>query len=178
MSAAGDRVRANLPKELQVKIFRRDQWLCHWCRRTVIFGPVMKCLQMELKNAGFIDDLAYYHAHWTRRNAPLIDELGAVLDHVEAFASGGRCSEDNLVTSCARCNGRKSSAALDTWEKREKRRPVKGKCGEPESWDGLSSVFLMFALKNQQQLSPTERAWLKALQDTNVPKQHGVKCAE
>jgi hypothetical protein len=178
MSAAGDRVRANLPKELQVKIFRRDQWLCRWCRRTVIFGPVMKCLQTELKNAGFADDLAYFHAHWTRRNAPLIDELGAVLDHVEAFASGGRCSEGNLVTSCARCNGRKSSAAIESWEKREKRRPVKGKYGKPEAWDGLSSVFVMFALKNQQRLSPSERAWLKALQDTNALKQNGVICAE
>ncbi len=163
MLVARDRVRANLPKEIQVKIFRRDGWLCQWCKRAVIFSPVMKILSAELRNAGFAEDLAYYHAHWARRNAPLIDELGAVLDHVHAFASGGTCSEDNLVTSCARCNGRKSAADLIAWEQREKRRLVQGKYGEPEFWDGLSTVFIMFTQRNPESHSSTDRAWLRAL---------------
>ena len=33
--------RRPLPKPLQVAVFRRDGWLCCWCKRPVIFAPVM-----------------------------------------------------------------------------------------------------------------------------------------
>ncbi len=122
----------------------------------------MRYLQIEVQNAGFSDDLAYHHAHWTRQGAPLMDELGAVLDHVDAFAEGGPCEEGNLVTSCAKCNGRKSAALLTNWEQREKRIPIKGKYGEPQRWDGLSAVFVVLAERNSDRLSAEERTWLKA----------------
>jgi hypothetical protein len=70
-------------------IFRRDGWLCRWCGKPVIFGPAMKSLEREIRKAGMATPLAYYHARWTRDGAPLLDHLGAVLDHVEAFSTGG-----------------------------------------------------------------------------------------
>jgi hypothetical protein len=82
---------------------------------------------------------------------------------VEAFVTGGADTEENLCTACAKCNGRKSSAPLDRWNQREKRSPIKGKYGEPQHWDGLSSVFVMLAKRNLSALTAGEREWLKAL---------------
>src|ERR1022692_3458955 len=115
------RLRKRLSKDEQVSIFLRDGWLCCWCKKPVIFGPTMRLLEMEVRNAGYNQPLAYYHGHWTRHGAPLLDELGGVLDHVEAFVAGGPCDPDNLVTSCAKCNGRKSAATLGVWNERPKR---------------------------------------------------------
>jgi len=61
--------------------------LCCWCKKPVSFPPVLKYLEMELRNTGNRERLAYYHPHWTRNTAPLLDELGAVIDHV-ASGSG------------------------------------------------------------------------------------------
>lgn len=159
--------RAVLPKALQLTIFRRDGWLCRWCAKPVIFGPTMKLLQAELRATGMDAPLALYHPHWTRATAPLLDELGAVLDHVEAFSGGGKCAEDNLVTACAKCNGRKSAAPLENWNQRVIRRPIKGKYGEPQFWDGLSSVFVMLAGRHAGKLTAGERDWLKAMKATS-----------
>jgi 5-methylcytosine-specific restriction endonuclease McrA len=102
----------------------------------------MKLLQLEVRSAGHRQPLAYYHGHWTRDGAPLLDELGAVLDHREAFRRGGRCVEENLCTACSKCNVRKSSAPLERWNQRAQRSPVKGRYGEPKGWDGLSTLFV------------------------------------
>jgi 5-methylcytosine-specific restriction endonuclease McrA len=163
MSVAVALKRKPLSKASQLRIFQRDGWLCCWCKKPVIFAPVMKYLELELRNAGNHEPLAYYHAHWTRNTSPLLDELGAVIDHVEAFVTGGADTEDNLCTACAKCNGRKSSAPLDKWNQREKRSPIKGKYGEPQHWDGLSSVFVVLAKRNPSALTSGEREWLKAL---------------
>jgi hypothetical protein len=82
-----DRSRPALPKDLQLRVFRRDRWICRWCNRPVIFSPVMKLIDRELRQSGHEKPLSYYHAHWTRDGAPLLDELGAVIDHVEAFSA-------------------------------------------------------------------------------------------
>ncbi len=134
------KVRPPLSKELQLSIFRRDRWICRWCNHP-----------------------PYYHAHWTRRDAPLLDELGAVIDHVEAHSTGGLNSEENLATACNKCNGRKSNAAKIKWGKRSKRQPIKGKYGEPQRWDGLSGVFVILAQRDKVGLSASEKAWLKEL---------------
>jgi hypothetical protein len=108
----------------------------------------MKFLAREVRNAGHRAPLSYYHAHWTHDGAPLLDELGAVIDHVEAHSTGGLDSEDNLATSCNKCNAQKSDAARVKWDKRPKRKPVKGKYGEPQHWDGLSRVFVILAQRD------------------------------
>ena len=91
--------RPPLSKRLQLSVFQRDKWVCRWCDRPVIFGPVMKLLAREVKSTGRDAPLSYYHAHWTRDGAPLLDELGAVIDHVEAHSAGGPSTEDNLATA-------------------------------------------------------------------------------
>ena len=40
-------------EDLQVAVFRRDGWLCCWCKHPVIFAPVMKYLERELRDAGY-----------------------------------------------------------------------------------------------------------------------------
>jgi hypothetical protein len=77
------------------------------------------------------------------------------------------CAEDNLVTACAKCNGRKSAAPLEGWNQRVIRKPIKGKYGEPKAWDGLSEVFVMLAVRHLSKLTAGEREWLKALQKSN-----------
>lgn len=158
------RRRAVLPKRRQLYIYRRDGWLCFWCARPVIFGPALKFLEIELQQAGLVDPLAYYHAHWTRTTAPLLDELGVVLDHIDAFSLGGECNEANLVTACAKCNARKSNATKDRWNRREKRKAIKGRYGEPQSWDGLSNTFLVLARRHTDKLNASDRNWLKAFE--------------
>ena len=155
--------RAQLSKASQLAIFRRDEWLCHWCRKPVIFAPVMKLMELEVRTAGHTGPLAYYHAHWTRATSPLLDELGAMLDHVTAFAIGGTCSEENIVAACAKCNSCKSSYTVEEWKTRLFRRTIKGKYGEPKVWDGLSSMFLILAERHPSKLSTTDREWVRAM---------------
>ena len=140
-----ERKRKNLPKPLQAVIYRRDGWLCCWCKRPVIFSPAVKFLELELRNAGHAGPLAYYHRNGTRDGSPLLDELAASIDHVEAFSTGGACDEENLRTSCWKCNTRKNAAPVSDWDQRHKNKTVKEKYGEPQHWDGLSSVFIMLA---------------------------------
>ena len=44
--------RTALSKARQVAIFQRNRWLCRWCGKPVIFAPVMKYIEMEMKKAG------------------------------------------------------------------------------------------------------------------------------
>jgi 5-methylcytosine-specific restriction endonuclease McrA len=155
--------RRPLSKDLQVAVFRRDGWLCCWCKRPVIFAPVMKFLERDIRAAGRGERLAYYHAHWTRDGSPLLDLLGAVIDHIEAFSAGGASDIDNLATACNKCNGRKSAATLVKWGARPTEKPVKGKYGEPQHWDGLSSLFVMLAQRDPPILTVGEKEWLRAL---------------
>jgi hypothetical protein len=123
----------------------------------------MKFLERAIRMSGRGERLSYYHAHWTRAGAPLLDELGAVIDHVEAHSTGGASTEGNLATACAKCNGRKSAASMAKWSERPQRKPIKGKYGEPQYWDGLSSVFAILAQSDPDGLTASEKEWLKIL---------------
>ena len=76
---------------------------------------------------------------------------------------------DNLATACNKCNGRKSAKTRVKWGARPMEKPVKGKYGEPQNWDGLSSLFVMLAQRNQAALTASERDWLRALTKTTAP---------
>lgn len=168
MQMAPKRARARLTKKLQISIFRRDGWLCCWCKKPVIFAPAMKYVEREVRTFGHEGRLAYYHAHWTRDGSPLLDELGAVIDHVEAFSSGGPCIEENLVTACSKCNVRKSAFTVGKWKEKPQRAPVKGKYGEPQNWDGLSTLFLVLARRADGSITAAELEWVKALEEGNA----------
>jgi len=149
-------------KELQIA-FRRDGWLCCWCKRPVIFAPVMKYLERQLKESGIDQRVAYHHAHWTRDGAPLLDELGAVIDHIEAHSKGGSNDQENLATACNKCNALKSASAQEKFRSQRRSKPIKGKYGEPKTWDGLSNIFVMLANRNLTTLTESEKNWLRAL---------------
>jgi hypothetical protein len=125
----------------------------------------MRLLERWVRAQGCSTPLAYHHPNWRRDRAPLLDHLGAVIDHVEAFARGGLHDEPNFVTSCNKCNTRKNSAEVSEFEKRSPLVPVKGKYGEPTEWDGMTSLFLALASQTPADLSASESAWLKALRD-------------
>jgi 5-methylcytosine-specific restriction endonuclease McrA len=155
--------RPPLSKELQLRVFRRDKWVCRWCNRPVIFAPVMRLMEGEVRKSGHGEPLSYYHAHWTRAGAPLLDELGAVIDHVEAHSAGGSSEEPNLATSCCKCNAQKSASTVESHRMRHPHKPIKGKYGEPQHWDGLSALFVVLAERDPSVLTSSERDWLKVL---------------
>ena len=152
----------NFSKAIQISIFRRDGRMCRWCKKPVIFAPVMKLIALEVNVSGFVGDLAYHHLHWSRKSAPLLDELGAVLNHVHASSTGGPDTVENLVTACNKCNGHKSAGPSAEFEARP-RKVVKGKYGEPLHWDGLSELFLALASRFPGRLSPSDKQWVAVI---------------
>lgn len=158
--------RPPIPKSRQVQVFQRDRWLCRWCWRPVIFAPAMKCLEQWLRARGTAGPLEYFHVNWRRDAAPLLDELGACIDHVEAHSKGGSSQIENLATICARCNARKGARTADDHLKRYPPKKVKSKHGEPAHWDGLSTLFVALASENAGALSTTDRSWITALRAT------------
>lgn len=161
-------VRRKLAYELQVRIFFRDRWLCHWCRRPVFFAPSIKYLEKFVQDNGFNYPLSYFHLNWRRDASPLLDDLGAVIDHVKAHARGGIDSEENFVTACNKCNIRKNYREAQEFVMKQQFKLVKGKYGEPQNWDGLVALFLVLSEKYADQLTISERKWLKALREQGI----------
>jgi 5-methylcytosine-specific restriction endonuclease McrA len=156
-------VRQGLTVELQVRIFFRDHWLCHWCRRPVIFSPALKYLQKQVQASGYPTATAYFDPRWRRDTAPLLDELAAVIDHRLAHVHGGEATEENLVTACNKCNLRKNSRQVETFMEQAAFRSVKGQYGEPVAWNGFVALFLLFSEPYLDSLTDKERKWRKAL---------------
>lgn len=142
----------------------RDRWICHVCRRPVVFHLALKYLELEVKRAMPGWRGGYWNRNWRRDKAPLIDELGASVDHVEAFAKGGAHDISNFKTICSRCNARKSDKDSGAFLQELKPWKVRGKHGEPADWDGMASAFVVLARRHESVLTPTERKWLAALE--------------
>ena|SRR5438445_4483194 len=92
--------RPPIPVPLQVQVYFRDAWLCHVCRKPVIFHLALKYLaglvQQRLPEA----TLAYWNPTWRRDQAPLLDELAASIDHFEAFSRLRTMIGMRLVSRC------------------------------------------------------------------------------
>jgi 5-methylcytosine-specific restriction endonuclease McrA len=152
------RIRKPILKTTQVEVFRRDGWLCRWCGRPVIFGPVMRYVERYVRQSGHNGPLAYFHLNWTRANAPLLDHLGAVVDHVKPFSDGGAHDPSNFATACNKCNQRKNAG-----RPKEPRRAIKSRHGEPVQWDGLSALFVVLVTAEQSGVTKTDLEWYAAL---------------
>lgn len=157
--------RAPIPYSLRVEVFFRDGWMCYHCRRPTIFDLALKLLAEETTAADAGRALAYWNPQWRRDKAPLLDELAASIDHVEAFAKGGAHGVSNFATICARCNARKGTKTREEHLAVNQPWRVKGKYGEPLLWDGLSSAYVMFARRLTRPLTPSEKGWLSALEN-------------
>jgi len=126
--------RPNIPLDLQVRVFFRDGWLCRWCYKPTVFAPTFRLLQRLVEDRGYSLPLAYFHPNWRRDAAPLLDHLGAVIDHLEALSKGGEHGEANFMTACNKCNARKNSRLAKDYQNDKPGKPVKGKFGEPKHW--------------------------------------------
>jgi hypothetical protein len=89
--------------------------------------------------------------------------MGAVVDHIEPHSSGGQYEDANLVTSCCKCNALKSAAKQEQFRASHPRRAIKGKYGEPEHWDGLSTLLILLVAQNPGAASSLEQRWWHAL---------------
>jgi 5-methylcytosine-specific restriction endonuclease McrA len=110
--ATGRRKRIAMSKTVQLSVFRRDTWLCHLCGLPVVLAPAMRLLDLFIRDRGHAGPLAYHHSNWSRRHSPLLDHLGAAVDHVVAFSKDGAHGEENFTTSCNKCNTRKNAATV------------------------------------------------------------------
>ena len=155
--------RPKVPHSTQARVFFRDGWLCHTCRRPVVFHLSLKYLAALTTRSGIRRGLAYWDERWRRDTSPLLDELAASIDHVNAFARGGEHAEANFATICARCNARKSVRSREEYLSQAPQWLVRGAHGEPTRWDGLSMAFLALVQDRTDQLSTSERTWYDAL---------------
>lgn len=155
--------RRPIPRDVQVRVFRNDRWLCHMCRMPVLFDPALRLLERFVADRAPGVSLAYYDLRRSRDRSPLLDQLGVAVDHVHAHAKGGAHDESNFRTACNKCNNKKGDQALDDHKKRAPTHTVKGSRGEPKSWDGLSTLFLVLAEEHPEKLTASERAWVTAL---------------
>ncbi len=140
-------LRKQITKQEQLKVWEHDKWCCRYCGRPVIFAPAMKQLEKISPAHG------YYHAHWKRQHSPLLDEIGATVDHIKAVKTGVINSHDNYNTSCWKCNLSKNDKPLEGW----------GKILEnlPTDWDGLSSLFV--ELYDPITADSTDKQWYRLL---------------
>lgn len=118
--------RRNIPKDVQLKIWHRDGWLCRYCGEPIFFAPALQ--QLDQMNPGH----GYYHPNG--RHGSMLELLAkrwASIDHVHPHARGGEDSEDNYVSACWECNNRMG-------DRPRKLPPLR----RPDSdWDGLSSIY-------------------------------------
>ena len=157
------RSRSRIPMDVQLAVLFRDQWLCYLCRRPLIFPPAMRFLADLVAEGGIEPAPAYYNQQWRRDAAPLLDELAASIDHVEAFAKGGADDASNFAAVCARCNARKSARRVEDYLRDANPWRAKGRHGEPQRWDGFCGVFFVLASRTARSLTRTEQGWLSAL---------------
>jgi hypothetical protein len=123
----------------------------------------MKYLERYVRSRGHAGPLAWSSFAWRRDASPLLDQLGAVIDHVKAFSAGGSHDVSNFATACAKCNMRKSAEAVDEFQKKHPLRSVKGKYGEPQYWDGFSTLFVLMVRDDQRGVTRSEMEWYRAL---------------
>jgi hypothetical protein len=123
----------------------------------------MRRLDRIVRDSGFDGPLAYWHPNWSRKNAPLLDYLGANVDHVEAHSKGGVHGPENFVTACNKCNMRKNDSNAADFGKRLPLHKVRGKYGEPTDWDGFSALFIVLVERDQAAANSSELPWLRAL---------------
>jgi HNH endonuclease. len=156
--------RPAIPYSVQVEVFFRDNWLCSHCRRPTVFHLALQQLSEVVAADLPTLTLAYWDPRWRRDAAPLLDELAASVDHVDAYSKGGAHDITNFATICARCNARKGTRSREEHLAANKPWVVKGKHGEPTCWDGLAWVFVVFARRASRPLTSAEKGWLAALE--------------
>jgi len=156
--------RQKIPIAKQVEVLFRDGWLCWLCHRPTVFPLAMKYLAEFVREKDYRTPIAFYDLRYRRDQAPILDHLACVIDHVEAFSRGGSHGGDNFKVACNKCNVRKSARAKEEYLAENPGKRVKGKYGEPQHWDGMASVFVVLARQAPDRLTLNERAWLQEIE--------------
>jgi hypothetical protein len=156
--------RPAIPISIQVQVLFQGGWICSLCYRPTIFPPAMRYAALLVRDQKYELPIAYHHPRWRRDAAPLLDHLGCVIDHVDAYSRGGAHDPRNFAVACNKCNVVKSASEKADHLKRHPPRQVKGRYGEPTCWDGLASLFVVLARQHPQRLTRTERIWLRELE--------------
>lgn len=138
--------------------------MCSHCRRPTVFPPALKLMAERVAKVLLDVPISYWDERWRRDQSPLLDLLGASVDHVVAFAKGGAHDEANFATICSKCNARKGTRSSEQHAAIDAPRVVKGKYGEPTAWDGLASTYFMLARQSLRVLTASEKGWLRALE--------------
>jgi len=155
--------RPPIPVDVAVRVYFRDGWLCSHCRRPTIFHLALRLLGERVARTLPGIPIAYWDER-RRDQSPLLDQLAASIDHVQAFSTGGDHAERNFATICVKCNVRKGTRTREEHAEIDFPQPVRGKYGEPTKWDGLASTFVMLARESSRPLTSTERGWLRAME--------------
>ena len=139
--------RKSIPKDIQLRVWKRDNWTCKYCGEPVFFAPTLKLLDELSPGHGL------YHPHGKADEIlTLFQWRWASVDHMEPWSKGGEDLEDNYVTACWECN---LKFREKTWRE-DKPKPTKfNKNTKDVNWDGLSSLYI--------KLNPTEDHWVKLL---------------
>jgi hypothetical protein len=156
-----DRTSRSIPKHVEVGIYLRDRFLCRYCGKRVIFGPLLR-LVSDLQ-----PDLFPWHRNWMRgRTHPLYWTHRASCDHVRPVARGGSSDPSNLVTACYMCQDMKSHWTLEELKPLGWRlRPCPT---EVSDWDGLSGLYKsLWSTASQPQQDLNHQSWVRALEQAS-----------
>ena len=149
--------RQDVPYTTQLSVFRRDSFTCRYCGGRTLFLPTVRLLSDV-----FPDHLPVDPGWRLDHTHPVYWTLIASADHVTPAIRGGGSTEDNLVTSCWRCNDIKRA-----WSLQELRWSLLDP-PEQKDWDGLSHTYreLCSVLQTSEKVSfskvPYHRRWLQA----------------
>lgn len=118
------------PIGTQMRVFRRDSFICRYCGRRTVLPPVLRLLSIALC------DVFPYHPHgkMSRCHLAFWRDI-ASCDHLTPLARFGTSDEQNLVTACYMCNSIKQHWTIEElrWEVRA--------IPESGAWDGLSGGY-------------------------------------
>ena len=132
----------SISKEIQLKVWNRDNWTCKYCGEPVFFAPTLKLLNETSPNHG------YYHPHGKADSIlTLFQWRWASIDHIFPHSKGGEDSEENYVTACWECNLKINDMTT------KQGKPTPNKMNENAkivNWDGLSSLYLKLWKKEDE----------------------------
>lgn len=141
--------RINIPKKIQLAVWRRDHWTCRYCGEPVFFNPLFKLLNKLSPGHG------YYHPHgkYDTRH-PFLEKRMATADHVIPVTKGGQNNIGNLVTACWDCNSKFNDKTVGI--EKPAPSPINEKVATLK-WDGFSSVYVIMGKEKSDE-------WTKLLE--------------
>jgi len=88
--------------------------------------------------------------------------------HLRLVFCGGTATSHPPRHVSYKCNIKKSGANPVEWADNHPPEKIKSKYGEPDRWDGLSSVFVLLAKQDWKHITRSEKEWLDALTKDQV----------